>query len=295
MTIQNQDEIWPIDPNTIEMSLEEIEYLNSIKERIPRLGRRDSLPHTNQIEYIGSVLKANFPNDTVLTDLWHYFQVGNYIEKFVPDIAFYKDFKLDNLIKSYKSIEHNNKIPLVVINMMSHSTWKNDVSEIVQKCLRVGIAFYIIYTMYSIDVEENNPPFLRIYEYNEERGEYDITEIREYAKYEEKEEIDESKIYSNERLPFRVGLEKTLGKSDGERVSRLLIIDKKELKKLLSMEEIEIKKAKEAEYKAEEERKKVEEERKKAEEERKKREEAENQIKKMEEILNKYRQKFGNI
>jgi len=267
MPIQNQDEIWPIDPNTIEMSLEEIEYLNSIKERIPRLGRRDSLPHTNQIEYIGSVLKANFPNDTVLTDLWHYFQVGNYIEKFVPDIAFYKDFKLDNLIKSYKSIEHNNKIPLVVINMMSHSTWKNDVSEIVQKCLRVGIAFYIIYTMYSIDVEENNPPFLRIYEYNEERGEYDITEIREYAKYEESEDIYEKALYSNDKLPFRIGLEKTLGKSDGERVSRLLIVDKKELKKLLSKDEIETNKAKEAEYK----------------------------VIKLEELLNKYRQKFGNI
>ena len=36
MTIQNQDEILPIDPNSIELSLEEIEYLNSIKERIPR-------------------------------------------------------------------------------------------------------------------------------------------------------------------------------------------------------------------------------------------------------------------
>jgi len=274
MTIFKQDEIEPIDPNTIKFTLEDIIYLDSIRHRIPRLGRRDSMPHTNHIEYIRSVLKKNFPNDTTISDLWHYFQVEMQEEKFIPDIAFYETFKLDRDLKSYKSIEHGNKIPLLIINMMSQSTWKNDVSEIVKKCLKVKIPFYIVYTMYSIKVDEYEPPFLRIYEYKEEKNDYEIIEIRRYAKYEESEMIEEKNLYYNEKLPFRVGLEKILNIIEGERESRILIVDKKELKKLLSEKEC-------VEY----EKKKIEDEKKKIEDE--------NIV--LRKLIEKYKQKSGNL
>ncbi|MHA1819874.1 MAG: hypothetical protein ACTSU2_07600 [Promethearchaeota archaeon] len=68
-----------------------------------RLGRRDTQPHSEQIEYITSVLNANFPMSHAFSDLHHYFNVNNRIIHILPDISFFEDFKLDYLLYNYKS------------------------------------------------------------------------------------------------------------------------------------------------------------------------------------------------
>jgi hypothetical protein len=40
---------------------------------VPRLGRRESEPHSSEITYIHDVLTANFPESRTVWDLHHYF------------------------------------------------------------------------------------------------------------------------------------------------------------------------------------------------------------------------------
>ncbi|MHA1765802.1 MAG: hypothetical protein ACTSVK_06020, partial [Promethearchaeota archaeon] len=41
----------------------------------PRLGRRESEPHSAEVSYLYDVLRTNFPDDRVMWDLHHYFQI----------------------------------------------------------------------------------------------------------------------------------------------------------------------------------------------------------------------------
>ena len=41
---------------------------------VPRLGRRESEPHSDEISYLYDFLTANFPNDKTTWDLHHYFE-----------------------------------------------------------------------------------------------------------------------------------------------------------------------------------------------------------------------------
>ncbi|MHA1819170.1 MAG: hypothetical protein ACTSVC_01770, partial [Promethearchaeota archaeon] len=176
-----------------------------------------------------------------------------------PDISFFEDFKLDYLLYNYKSSEHNNRIPLVIINLMSRSTWRKDIGFVVDKCRSIKVPFYIIFSMYKLKVDDYDPPFLRIYEYNASIDNYRIYEIRDYAKEEGKLEINEDYLYSHKSLPFRVGLEKLkIGTPDTKNLARLLLVKKEKLEELITPTELEKKRAEEAEKRAEEQRKRAE-------------------------------------
>ena len=81
----------------------------------PRLGRRESEPHSNEVNYIYDVLSTNFLEHKTLWDLNHYFMgsKGPIKGKKINiqfDISFFKDFNIPHTISSYDAHKYNGKI-----------------------------------------------------------------------------------------------------------------------------------------------------------------------------------------
>ena len=106
---------------------------SDFEESVPRLGRRESEPHSIEITYLYNVLKTNFIKSRVMWDLHHYFIYKGEKIDLQYDISFFKDFDLPDALPSYESKEHNNKIPDLAVNILSKSTWRKDFIEIVSK------------------------------------------------------------------------------------------------------------------------------------------------------------------
>jgi len=64
----------------------------------PRLGRRESEPHSEEVCYMRNVLKDNYPDHRVLWDLHHYFYHDGEEIDIVFDISFFLEFKTDGPI-----------------------------------------------------------------------------------------------------------------------------------------------------------------------------------------------------
>ncbi|MHA1273030.1 MAG: hypothetical protein ACTSQS_06295 [Promethearchaeota archaeon] len=249
----------------------------------PRLGRRESEPHSNEVNYIYDVLTTNFPEYKTLWDLHHYFvgKKGPLKDKEIDiqfDISFFKNLDIPYTISSYDASKYSGKIPEMTINVLSKSTWRADLSENVEICRYLGIPVHVIYAPYMVTSKVYAPPFLRVF-LLEEKGNYRQEELREVTlkegkPLEEKNIIDVSKI-----LPFRLGLMQLKKKHEGDLpLYRIIFIDPQEPRIFLTKFE---------KYKIEHEKKLLEAEKKAA--------EAEKKASELKEKLEKYRKKFGKI
>ena len=241
----------------------------------PRIGRRESEPHSAEVAYIYEVLTLNFPNCRTLWDLHHYFLGKKGLVKgkkidIQYDISFFKDFNIPYTLSSYNANKFEQRIPDLVINVLSKSTWKTDLSENVDICKDLEIPVYVIFSPYKVASKIYNPPFVRVFVL-EDDGTYRQEDFQKIT-LKEDEEIDEKNIIDiSSKVPFRLGLMQLKQKHEGGLpLFRLIFIDPSELKifpsKMDMLKQAEIK-AQEAEAKAQD----------------------------LEKTLKKYRDKFGKL
>ncbi|MHA1291767.1 MAG: hypothetical protein ACTSQJ_03750 [Promethearchaeota archaeon] len=244
----------------------------------PRIGRRESEPHSAEITNIYDVLTNNFPTSRTVWDLHHYFvnHKGPLKGKKVDiqfDISFFKDFTIPHTLSSYDASKYEERVPDMTINILSKSTWRSDLSENVDICKNLEIKVYVVYSPFKVTSALYQPPFMRAYILREDGSYhqedlYNVT-LEEGKKINEKNIIDVSNL-----VPFRLGLMRINKYHEGELpLFRLIFIDPSEPKilqtRLESMEREKEKIEKEKE-KIEQEKEKIEQEKEKIEQEKEK-------------------------
>ena len=111
----------------------------------PRIGRRESEPHSFEISYLHDVLTSNFEKHHTLWDLHHYFRVEGEEIDIQYDISFFLNFTLPYTLSSYRASEYGHRIPDLAINILSKSTWKTDLSENLDISRILKIPCYIVF------------------------------------------------------------------------------------------------------------------------------------------------------
>ncbi len=137
----------------------------------PRNGRRESEPHSHEVTYLYNVLSANFPNDRVFWDLHHYFLFDKTEDNCRFDLSWFQNMDVPAEQACYKAWEHDNRVPDLVINVLSVSTWMKDLSDIVEFCRAIKIPYYIVFAPYHVASRMYLPPFLRVYRLIEDQYE----------------------------------------------------------------------------------------------------------------------------
>nr|MDO8087749.1 Uma2 family endonuclease [Candidatus Sigynarchaeum springense] len=195
----------------------------------PRLGRRESEPHSAEVTYLYDVLRSNFPQDRVTWDLHHYFIVEGEEIDVVFDVSLFKGMSLPVQLSSYRAAEFGGRVPDLAINVMSKSTWRSDVGEHVDLCHMLKIPVYVIYAPFHVASRPYKPPFLRAY-VADERGEYQARELRDVALKSGKEVNWDATIDCGGHLPFKLGLQELEGAKHekGWQLYRLVIINPRE-------------------------------------------------------------------
>jgi Uma2 family endonuclease len=129
----------------------------------PRLGRRESEPHSEEVSYLYEVLHLNFPDSRTTWDLHHYFIVESEEIDIQFDISFFKDLKIKYSLSSYRASNFNNRVPNIAINFLSKNTWQMDIGIHADYCRLLKIPLYIVFSPYHIGKAIYKPPFLRAY------------------------------------------------------------------------------------------------------------------------------------
>ena len=218
-------------PKEIESTRVSTRHTNADEEikplEAPRLGRRESEPHSTEVSYIYEVLQTNFsPPHHVLWDLHHYFQLEDGTELDVQfDISFFLNFKIPFRLSSYKASQFNGRKPDVAINILSRSTWRKDLVDIVDICRLLKIPVYIVFAPYHVATKIYEPPFLRVYLLQDDET-HKIIEIRHIC-VKENGTIDFQHVAKlPETIPFWVGLKKLPEKGEkNQDLYRLIFID----------------------------------------------------------------------
>ena len=175
----------------------------------PRNGRRESEPNSNEVTNLHDVLSANFPNDRVFWDLHHYFILNNTELNRRFDISWFQNMELPAQQSSYKAWEHENRVPDVVINVLSVSTWRDDFSDIVEFCRALKIPYYIVFAPYHVASLMYLPPFLRVYRLVE--NQYEQEERHDCVMHEGQMDWNENELITlGTEIPFRIGLERLI-------------------------------------------------------------------------------------
>lgn len=222
----------------------------------PRLGRRESEPHSAEITYLYNVLRANFPNDRTMWDLHHYFKKNKLEIDIQFDISFFKNLDIPYTLTSYNADQFDDRVPDMAINILSKSTWRSDLAEKVDQCRLLGIPLYIVFPSYHVANDIYKPPFLQAYVLKE-NGKYEVYELRETINPNSEELNIEATIDVTDIVPFRLGLQKRKRKhQDDESLYRLILIDPEKDKILLTKSEKIIN---EKERKIKEQKQKIEE------------------------------------
>ncbi|WP_457559576.1 hypothetical protein [Candidatus Harpocratesius sp.] len=207
----------------------------------PRLGRRESEPHSAEVSYLYNVLNTNFKEDNrVIWDLHHYFIIENQEIDLQFDISFFKGLSIPYTLSSYKAQLYQNRVPTMVINILSKSTWRADVGEHVDYCKLLKIPIYVVFSAYHVASAIYKPPFLRAY-ILQSTGDYKIVEVRETT-------INEETLCKNPSvvidlrpiLNFRLGIMKLKEKHEGNlSLYRIIIIKPTVLKRYFTKMEKE--------------------------------------------------------
>ncbi len=240
----------------------------------PRLGRRESEPHSSEINYLHDVLTTNFPQDRVMWDLHHYFVVeGNTID-IQFDISYFRDFDLPHEISSYRASQHDNRIPTMAVNILSRSTYGLDIGMNVLQCHAIGIPVYMVFNPYLPNPWLLRAPFLRVHYLENPNEPYKILDLRDVCLVESEssniteEILDPSKLLDvrPDLLPFMFGIIKLRRQFEGGLPRyRLILVDRETLKPLPTRIELERQRAEQERQRAEQERQRAEQERQRAE------------------------------
>ena len=153
-------------------------------------------------------------------DLHHYFNTEFGEVNIQFDVSFFKNIDIPYTLPSYKSAEFNNRIPDFVVNILSKSTWKTDLSEHVDICKSLEIPVYALFPSYHVTSKIYKPPFLRVYLLQSD-GSYKIIDLRKITIFEDSEgnllqENQGAIIDVSDKLPFRLGLMKRGQKHQGD-------------------------------------------------------------------------------
>ncbi len=243
----------------------------------PRLGRRESEPHSSEVNYLHDVLTTNFPEDRVMWDLHHYFTVkGNTIDMQF-DISFFRGFYLPHELSSYRASEHDNRIPTMAVNILSKSTYNLDIGLNALQCRDIGIPVYIVFNPYLPNPWSLRAPFLRVHYIEDPNESYIVRDLREACLVESEDDDEEENAQAldpdklvdvrPDLLPFMFGIKKLRRTFEGGLPRyRLILVDRTTLRPLPT---------------------RVEQERQRAEQERQRAEQAEKKLKELEEELKK--------
>lgn len=174
----------------------------------PRLGRRESEPHSFKINYIHDVLATNFPSDRTFWDLHHYFRIGSEKVDLQFDISFFKDFEFKDQVSSYNEEDHEMRRPTMVINILSRSTFNNDLGINAESCQILGIPVYVAFSDHLPEPEIIKAPFLKVF-YKADEG-YSMKMLRDWCCTEEDRTIDHTKTIDilPDILQFKFGIMK---------------------------------------------------------------------------------------
>ena len=165
-----------------------------------------SEPHSHEVTYLYNVLSANFPNDRVFWDLHHYFLFDKTEDNRRFDLSWFQNMDVPAEQACYKAWEHDNRVPDLVINVLSVSTWMKDLSDIVEFCRAIKIPYYIVFAPYHVASRMYLPPFLRVYRLIEDQ--YEQEERHECVTHEGQTDWNENELITlEEGIPFRIGLE----------------------------------------------------------------------------------------
>ncbi|MHA1279730.1 MAG: cell envelope integrity protein TolA [Candidatus Helarchaeota archaeon] len=182
----------------------------------PRLGRRESEPHSEEISYIYEVLHLNFPTSRTTWDLHHYFTLESGQIDIQFDISFFKDLKIDYTLSAYHASKFNNRVPDMAINFLSKSTWQMDVGIHVDYSRLLKIPLYIVFSPYYIGKEIYKPPFLRAYILHPD-GDYHIQNLKKISLKEGNTSIDRDALLKVSNLvPFNLGIMELAYKHEGD-------------------------------------------------------------------------------
>ncbi len=241
---------------------------DGVTPNLQRIGRRESEPHSEEVSYIYDVLTNNFPDSRIFWDLHHYFNIDGEEIDLQFDISFFKGLILKEAVSSYNADQFGGRVPDLVINILSKSTWRIDLLEHVEYCEKLRIPYYIVFTPYNVIKKIYNPPFIRIYHLKDEK--YEHFDFRSITLFEDKKDkIDKNKIINlGDEIPFRIGLMERIRKHLTKgKLYRLVFFDKEKDILLKAYAEMFIERAEREKERAD----------------------------KLEKLLNKYKQKFGNI
>ena len=220
----------------------------------PRIGRRESEPHSFEVSYIHDVLCNNFPNHHTLWDLHHYFLINGEEYDIQFDISFFLNLKIPYTLSSYRATEHNHQIPQMAINILSKSTWKTDLSENIDMCRIIGIPIYIIFAPFDVATKTYKPPFIRVYFLQKDRA-YINKELRNTCFKPDGSLIVENLIDFDGMLPFKIGLKELEQKHDGGRtLYRMVFFDQNSSQLFLTKLEQEKKRADQEKSRADQEK-----------------------------------------
>ena len=236
----------------------------------PRIGRRESEPHSCEITYLYDVLRNNFPQHHALWDLHHYFPYEGEEIDVQFDISFFLNYSINYSLSSYHGREHENRVPSLAINILSRSTWKTDLTENMEYARMVKIPVYVVFAPFDVASRPYQPPFARSYLLQPD-GNYKLKELRgarsiadAAVPFPPADQLDLEGL-----IPFNLGLvklEKTHEKN--KTLYRLVLIDKDTSKVLLSKVELQERELKQEKQRAEQEKQRAEQEKQRAEQEK---------------------------
>ncbi|MBD3351914.1 MAG: hypothetical protein GF364_10555 [Candidatus Lokiarchaeota archaeon] len=224
---------------------------------IPRLGRRESEPHSAEVSYLHDVLSNNFPEDRTMWDLHHYFKYHNIKIDIQFDISYFRNLQIPYTLSSYYAEKFNNTIPTMCTNILSKSTWRSDFAEKVEYVRLLQIPLYVVFPSYHVSIEIYKPPFLRVYEL-EDDGEYKIHDLRKITLDQDGNVNSEAIIDVSHIVPFRLGLKKRSKlHQDNNELFRLILLKPNTDEIFLTTSEKKDKKITEQERKITEQDKKI--------------------------------------
>jgi len=246
----------------------------------PRLGRRESEPHSLGLYRIYDILTTNFPKDRVIIDLHHYFYLKGEKIDIQFDLTYFKNMNLKYTLSSFDSAKFDNKVPVMAVNILSKSTYLKDLGYIRDLCQELKIPIYVIFSTHDFSISLYKPPFLRVYILNGE-GTYTEKTIRRGIHDEEGRVLETNIIDISQIVPFKLSLRKSeLVHEGGSPNYDLVFLDPVTNELYKTRTEQASAQAEKERERAEKERERAEKERERAEKERERADELEKMIEK---------------
>jgi hypothetical protein len=244
----------------------------------PRLGRRESEPHSSEITYLHDILETNFPNGRTIWDLHHYFIVDDIEIDIQFDISYFHDFSIPYTLSSYKASKYGGRKPTLAFNVLSKSTWRADIGENADYCRLLQIPVYIVFPSYHVASAIYKPPFLRAY-ILQSSGEYHIQEIKDVTIDKDGKINENAVINLSHILPIQLGIMERKKQHEGNLSLYRVILLKKDSFELY-LTRVEQEKAR-----ADEEKARADEEKARADEEKARADKLEDEVKKLKDQL----------